>query len=77
MICPRCRHPKTGVLFESPVQGVWTVFQCESCLYTWRTTEPPRRSDPDYYPSAFRLNPDSLKHAEAIPPVPDLAAGNR
>jgi hypothetical protein len=72
MICPRCQHQGAGVLFESPVQGVWTVFQCEQCLYTWRSTEPPRRSDPRYYPQAFRLDPDKLEHAEAIPQIPPL-----
>ncbi|NDL61651.1 non-oxidative hydroxyarylic acid decarboxylases subunit D [Acerihabitans arboris] len=72
MICPRCKHPGVGVLFESPVKDVWTVFQCGQCLYTWRSTEPPRRSDPRHYPDAFRLDAESLDHAEAIPPVPDL-----
>ncbi|WP_410015483.1 non-oxidative hydroxyarylic acid decarboxylases subunit D [Sodalis sp. C49] len=72
MICPRCQHPETDVLFESPVSGVFTVFQCGQCLYTWRSTEPPRRSDPRFYPQAFRLDPGSLEHAEEIPPVPVL-----
>lgn len=72
MICPRCRHQGVGVLAESPVQGVWTVLQCDRCLYTWRSTEPPRRSDPEHYPEAFRLDPASLENAEAIPPIPAL-----
>lgn len=72
MMCPRCQHLEVEVLFDSPVPGVWKVLQCEQCLYTWRSTEPPRRSDPRFYPEAFRLDPGCLEHAEAIPPIPAL-----
>ncbi|HHC3377469.1 TPA: non-oxidative hydroxyarylic acid decarboxylases subunit D [Klebsiella pneumoniae] len=40
MICPRCADEKIEVMATSPVKGVWTVYQCQHCLYTWRDTEP-------------------------------------
>lgn len=43
MICPRCADEKIEVMATSPVKGVWTVYQCQHCLYTWRDTEPLRR----------------------------------
>ncbi len=39
MICPRCADEKIEVMATSPVKGVWTVYQCQHCLYTWRDTE--------------------------------------
>lgn len=34
MICPRCADEKIEVMATSPVKGVWTVYQCQHCLYT-------------------------------------------
>ncbi len=34
MICPRCADEKIDVMAKSPVKGVWTVYQCQHCLYT-------------------------------------------
>jgi hypothetical protein len=38
MICPRCADEHIEVMATSPVKGVWTVYQCQHCLYTWRDT---------------------------------------
>ena len=35
MICPRCADEHIEVMANSPVKGVWTVYQCQHCLYTW------------------------------------------
>ena len=40
MICPRCADEQIEVMATSPVKGVWIVYQCQHCLYTWRNTEP-------------------------------------
>lgn len=40
MICPRCADEQIEVMAKSPVKDVWTVYQCQHCLYTWRDTEP-------------------------------------
>ncbi|MFB4204951.1 Phenolic acid decarboxylase subunit D [wastewater metagenome] len=76
-ICPRCGAGGVDVLFESPVTGVWEVRQCDTCLYTWRTSEPPRRSDRAHYPDAFRMTEADMNHAEAIPTVPPLKVSDR
>ncbi|CGD00048.1 4-hydroxybenzoate decarboxylase subunit D [Salmonella enterica subsp. enterica serovar Typhi] len=36
MICPRCADAHIELMATSPVKGVWTVYQCQHCLYTWR-----------------------------------------
>ena len=36
MICPRCADEQIEVMAKSPVKDVWTVYQCQHCLYTWR-----------------------------------------
>lgn len=69
-VCPRCRHDSTDILALSPIAGVWSVFQCKSCLYTWRSSEPARRSDPEHYPAQFRMNLSDIAHVEEIPAVP-------
>lgn len=67
--CPRCRSGTVAYLASSPVAGIWTVFQCTTCLYTWRSSEPVENTDPDQYPAAFRLDPKSLNSLAAIPAV--------
>ncbi|MFD9209184.1 non-oxidative hydroxyarylic acid decarboxylases subunit D [Streptomyces sioyaensis] len=60
MTCPRCAATRTEQLATSPVPGVWDVLQCQTCLYTWRTTEPVRRTSREAYPEEFRMTrPDS------------------
>lgn len=39
MICPRCADEQIEVMVKSPVKDVWTVYQCQHCLYTWRDTD--------------------------------------
>lgn len=68
-VCPRCRSETVASLAASPVTGAWTVFQCTTCLYTWRSTEPAENTDPDKYPAAFRLDPKSLTNLVTIPVV--------
>ena len=55
MICPRCADEQIEVMVKSPVKDVWTVYQCQHCLYTWRDTEPLRRTSREHYPEAFRM----------------------
>jgi hypothetical protein len=71
-ICPRCAADSIATIAFSPVPAAWELRQCEGCLYTWRTTEPARRSQRYAYPVAFRLNKDDLHHAEEIPRIPPL-----
>jgi vanillate/4-hydroxybenzoate decarboxylase subunit C len=39
--CPRCAAAATGVVAESPRPGLWLMYRCTTCWYTWRSTEPP------------------------------------
>ena len=34
MICPRCADALIEVMAKAPVKDVWTVYQCQHCLYT-------------------------------------------
>jgi vanillate/4-hydroxybenzoate decarboxylase subunit D len=70
--CPRCRSATTEVRSRSPVAGVWTVFGCGTCLYTWRSTEPRENRDPEAYPSVFRIDPSVLPKLEIAPTIPAL-----
>ena len=40
LVCPRCRSNTTEVRAVSPKPAVWTVYGCNTCFYTWRSTEP-------------------------------------
>jgi len=67
--CPRCRSGTVAHLASSPVIGAWMVFQCTTCLYTWRSSEPAENTVPEKYPTAFRLDPTSLNELATIPVV--------
>ncbi|MBT2502878.1 non-oxidative hydroxyarylic acid decarboxylases subunit D [Curtobacterium sp. ISL-83] len=71
-VCPRCGAETIATIALSPAAGVWELRQCERCLYTWRTTEPARRSQRDAYPDAFKLTEHDLLHVEEIPRIPPL-----
>lgn len=70
--CPRCDHPDVAKLADSPVPGVWTVHQCARCRYSWRSTEPARRTRRAHYPEAFRLTAQDIASATDVPTVPPL-----
>jgi vanillate/4-hydroxybenzoate decarboxylase subunit D len=72
MTCPRCAAERIERLAVSPVPGVWEVLQCQRCLYTWRTTEPARRTTRDAYPEAFRLAQADIDNAIEFPAIPPL-----
>ena len=74
LICPRCESTSTKVRFESPVAGVWTLYGCDDCLFTWRSTEPDTITDPKQYPARFKVKLEELKH---IPVMPAIAHPDR
>jgi hypothetical protein len=71
-ICPRCAYQTVEQVFTSPVPGVWDVLQCGQCLYTWRTSEPARRTRRDAYPEQFRMTVEDIHNAPEVPTVPPL-----
>jgi hypothetical protein len=72
MTCPRCEAARTEKLATSPVPGVWDVLQCQVCLYTWRTTEPARRTTREAYPEDFRMTRADIEGAHDVPAIPPL-----
>lgn len=72
--CPRCRSNTTVVRAVSPKAGIWTVYGCDTCFYTWRNTEPEENTNPDKYPAVFRLVPENLSKLEVAPSIPPLRA---
>ncbi|MFJ2645219.1 non-oxidative hydroxyarylic acid decarboxylases subunit D [Streptomyces sp. NPDC087420] len=73
-ICPRCAHDVIESLFLSPVPGVWEVLQCGCCHYCWRTSEPPRRTQRDFYPDTFKMTAEEIGNAPSVPAVPPVRA---
>ncbi|HTK00288.1 MAG TPA: non-oxidative hydroxyarylic acid decarboxylases subunit D, partial [Bordetella sp.] len=74
--CPRCRATTIKARAQSPVAGVWTVFGCDTCSYTWRSTEPVENTDPDLYPTVFRLSPQDISKMPIVPEIPPLRQKN-
>lgn len=70
--CPRCAFEAVDTLHTSPVPGVWNVLQCRRCLYTWRTSEPARRTRREAYPEQFRMTPQDIENAPEVPALPPL-----
>ena len=67
MICPRCADEHIEAMATSPVKGVWTVYQCQHCLYTRRDTEPLRHYQPRALPGSV---PHDQKDIDEAPQVP-------
>ncbi|NMH99685.1 hypothetical protein HF526_20540 [Pseudonocardia sp. K10HN5] len=72
--CPRCDAHEIRVLTTSPVPGVWTMFSCTTCLYSWRSTEPSYATDPTTYPAVFKVDPATIPDMPVVPTVPQRRA---
>jgi hypothetical protein len=46
------------------------MYVCDTCIYSWRSTEPDQATDPATYPAAFKIDPAEIPTMAAIPPVP-------
>ncbi len=69
MKCPRCDSDQARIMVTSPVGNEWTVYVCEKCWYSWRSTE-----NIDVLPK-FKLNDDKIAQMGMIPPIPPLTKG--
>jgi vanillate/4-hydroxybenzoate decarboxylase subunit D len=76
-VCPRCQSNTTTVRGVSPVAGVWTIYGCDTCFYTWRSTESEANTDPAKYPAVFRLAPGDLPKLQVAPRIPPLRQSSR
>lgn len=66
MKCPRCDKDETRVMVKSPVGDVWEVYVCDSCFFSWRSTETIK-----VLPQ-FKLNDQKIAAMQMIPPIPPL-----
>ena len=68
-ICPRCESDTTKIMFKSPVKDVWVLYSCQTCLFTWRSTEPETITNPKLYPKKFKIKPEDLKNCPVMPAI--------
>ncbi|WP_102349111.1 non-oxidative hydroxyarylic acid decarboxylases subunit D [Bacillus sp. Marseille-P3661] len=69
-ICPRCES-YSDVIAKSPKYGVWEMYQCAICFFTWRSNEPEYITNPKKYNKAFKVNPADVPNAIVVPAVPE------
>lgn len=70
MICPRCDSPQTTVMVTSPKGNEWELYLCETCHYSWRSTEPAEQTDPARYHPWFKLTKGKIDEMMIYPPLP-------
>ncbi|MDR1481211.1 MAG: hypothetical protein LBI74_01130 [Synergistaceae bacterium] len=66
MKCHRCDLDTVRVMTKSPVGNEWEVYVCDTCHYSWRSTEDIHVHD------VFKLKADSIPGLQQIPPIPPL-----
>ncbi|MDR3349209.1 MAG: DUF1062 domain-containing protein [Acidaminococcales bacterium] len=66
MKCKRCDADTVRVMTKAPVGSAWEVYVCETCDYSWRSTEDVHVND------VFKLKPENIPGLQQIPPVPAL-----
>lgn len=72
MNCPRCDSESISVMAKSPVGNEWEVYLCDTCKFSWRSTEGENITDPGKYDKRFKLDPSNFDKLDQIPPVPAL-----
>ncbi len=72
MICPRCDSDTAHKLVDAPVNKAWEVFLCDTCFYSWRSTDPKELSDPKTYSKKFKIDVANIPKLAVIPPIPPL-----
>ena len=66
MKCPRCDSETVRKMVDAPVDNAWEVYVCDTCYYSWRSTETP------HIHAKFKLNPAEFDKLGTSPPVPPL-----
>ena len=72
MLCPRCGSSTTNLLVKSPVDDAWVVYKCQTCDFTWRSTESEDVTDYNKYDTRFKINPVKIEELPIMPPIPKL-----
>ena len=73
-VAPRCDTPGAGVVARSPVPGVWEMYLCQTCFYSWRSTELDEATKASAMSAKFRIDPAGLQRGHVMPTVPPLRA---
>lgn len=72
MICPRCGSETVNLLTKAPVDDAWEVYICDTCCFSWRSTEDEDITNYEKYDKRFKINPEEIKSLDQIPPIPEL-----
>jgi hypothetical protein len=70
--CPRCSTRSCGAVAHSPKPGVWTIYLCPACFYSWRSTEPDYATKASALNPKFRVDAARLGEGMPLPVVPPL-----
>lgn len=76
MICPRCDSNEVSLLTKSPVGDEWEVYICDTCCFSWRSTEEEDITNPEKYNKKFKIDKDKIPYLDQIPPIPELKKEN-
>lgn len=73
MKCPRCDSQSVSTMVKAPVDDAWEVYLCDTCKFSWRSTESANITDPEKYDKRFKLKPEEFDKLAQIPPIPALS----
>lgn len=76
MICPRCDSKTVKLLTKAPIDDAWEIYICETCDFTWRSTEGEDVTNPEKYDKKFKIDPTSIDDRPELPPIPELIKKN-
>src|ERR1700679_3982084 len=65
--CTRCESERTEIVSTSPVEGVWVIYNCPVCFYTWRSSEPDYAPKPDQYNPHFKIKVADIQTFAEVP----------
>jgi len=72
MICPRCDSDTVELTTRAPKDNAWEVYICNTCNFSWRSTESDEIKDPAKYDRRFKIDPAKIPFLDIIPPIPEL-----
>jgi hypothetical protein len=72
LTCPPCDTPGAEVVAGSPVPGVWAMYFCQTCFYSWRNMEPAEATKGSSMSPKFRIDPARLPLGLIMPLIPPL-----
>ena len=72
MICPRCDSHTVQLLVKAPVDNAWEIYKCNTCDFSWRSTESDDIINPEQYDRRFKIKPEKIQELDTIPPIPKL-----